>query len=450
MGQLSSGWWRLPASPAVMLVVVWLTAATTARRLEPALRCLAALALGLCTATRALEPFPARCTLPPAEGVKQWIEAVVEEPPTVRPGRIRARVAARPRDDPESPPLCGSVLLTILGSSDLDVGDRLRLHASLRRPRNFANPRAYDHVAALARQGVWITGQTTSETIEHLGRDVAGWNVAIARERSRIGRLIDSALPLAEASLLRSLVVGDQASVPPELWDEITRAGLAHLLSVSGLHIAIVWGLAFAVLRWCLSRSERLLLRTHVRALAAVAALPGALFYALLAGLSIPAARSMAMTGLAVASLTAGREAQPLRILCLAAAAIAALRPGSPLDVSFQLSFAAVFSLIAVGQSWTKRRSRETSPARDAGWRDRIALALLVPAAALIGTAPLVALHFNRFTPIGVLTNPVLVPLAGTPATVLGLAGAAVSFASETVACRVFALAYWPLALLRV
>src|SRR4029079_6540976 len=92
-----------------------------------------------------------------------------------------------------------------------------------------------------------------------------------------------------EAALLRALVIGDEASVAPEDWNAITTAGLAHLLSVSGLHIALVWGLLFAVTRWTLGRSERLLLHADVKMLAATVAMPPAGLYAALAGLSVPA-----------------------------------------------------------------------------------------------------------------------------------------------------------------
>jgi competence protein ComEC len=100
-------------------------------------------------------------------------------------------------------------------------------------------------------------------------------------------------------------------------------------------------------------------------------------------------------------------------------------------------------------RAWSMRRRSIAPPSRAVWARDAAILALIVPAAALLGTAPLVALHFNRVTPIGLLTNPILVPLAGTPATVLGLAGAAASFVSESCSRAAFQLAFWPLATLR-
>ncbi len=449
LGQLLSAWLRCDmadaaaAIAAAMVAVLLRSAAAVA-----ILGRFAAAVVGLWLASRAVEPPPGGCFVPPLDGVtKRWIEAdVVESPSLVRDG-IRFRAEARlSGHDPER--ICGDTLLTIVDPiGDLRVGDRLRLHASLRRPRNFANPRTYAYAEGLARRGVWATGYV-SGGVTRLGS--APQASRLERERQRIGRLIASSLPPREAALMRALVIGDEASVAAEDWSAITNAGLAHLLSVSGLHIALVWGILFAATRWTLSRSEWLLLHAHVRALAALAALPPAAIYAALAGLSVPAARSVAMTALCVSCLVMGREVRPLRVLALAAAGIALMCPGAVLEVSFQLSFTSVLALILAGEAWSARRRPIAPPTKSRKIRDAAALALIVSAAALLGTSPLVALHFNRVTPIGLLTNPILVPLAGTPATVLGLAGAAASLVSESCARAAFSLAYWPLASIRL
>ncbi len=446
-GQLLSAW----LSPATFWIAgaAAVSLAAEATRSSIALRttarCLLAGTLGLWLAARAAEP-PGECFLPPpGAGQKLWMTAVIDDAAseTADGYRLRVRAQASARQ------LCGTVLLTVVGNgAPPQPGDRVRIHASIRRPRNFRNPRAYDQAGALARKGIWITGHVTGDSIEHLGREPAGLRLRIAAERVRIGRLINESLPTAEAGLLRSLVVGDQGAVSPDLWRQIAEAGLAHLLSISGLHIAAVWGACFLAARWIASRSEWLLLFGNVRALAAVLALPPAIAYGLLAGLGVPTERSLATTALLVAALTLGREGRPTRLLCLTAVGLAIAHPGSPLDVSYQLSFASVLALLLGAESWIGRVERRPASSYPR-WKTRLGLALVVPASALAGTAPLVALHFNRLTPIGLVTNPLLVPACGTPATLLGLLGAAASFASEDAARSLFALTYWPLATLR-
>ena len=450
VGELLSAWFAVGAPAAAIAALTLAGSLARVRRpIAVAARALAAAAIGAWLAGRALEP-PNGCFVPAAAAAeKLWLVAEIEDAPTViEDGGLRMRVIARaPGREPER--ICGSVVLTVSDPpGELSVGEKVRVHASLRRPRNFANPRAYDYRGSLARRGVWATARASGKGLVRIGGGEAGER-SLASERQRIGKLIDASLPEPHAALLRSLVVGDQASIPAAVWDRIAAAGLAHLLSVSGLHIALVWGLVFALARGLLGRSEWLLLHLHVRGLAALTALPPAILYAALSGLSVPAARSVAMTALVVASLACGREVQPLRALCLAAAAVAVAWPGAPLEASFQLSFASVLALVLASDAWARRPRASLVP----GWRDllrdHVLLAVLVPAAALAGTAPLVALHFNRVTPIGLVTNPVLVPLTGTPATVLGLAGAAASLGSERLAEQLFALAYWPLEGLR-
>ncbi len=450
LGELLSAWLRVDGTAALATAA----ASVAIRALLPrpiaasAVGCLAAGFVGLWLASRAVEPPADDCFLPPQdEVIKRWVEASVDEAPSSVKGNLRFRAAVLARGhDPER--ICGRTLMTITEPpAGLAVGDRVRLHASLRRPRDFANPRTYAHAEGLARRGIWTTAYASGATLTRLESGPRASRLEV--ERQRIGRLIADSLPPREAALLRALVIGDEASIAREDWDAISVAGLAHLLSVSGLHIALVWGMLFAVARWTLARSERLLLHADVRMLAATVALPPAALYAALAGLSVPAARSVSMTALCVSSLVLGREASPLRILALAAAGIALLSPGSVLDVSFQLSFASVLALLLASRAWSRRRRPVAPPSRAVRARDAVILALIVPAAALVGTAPLVALHFNRVTPIGLLTNPILVALAGTPATVLGLAGAAASFVSEWWACAAFQLAFWPLAALR-
>jgi competence protein ComEC len=449
LGELLSAWLRCSAADALIAAAA---AAAALRMRRPiaafALACLAAAIVGVWLAARAVEPPAGDCFVPPPDGVtKRWVVAeVVESPSFVRDG-IRFRAEAHlPGHHPER--ICGYLLLTILDpSGDVAVGERLRLHASLRRPRDFANPRTYAYAEGLARRRVWTTGYASGLGVTRLGG--AAHVSRLERERQRIGRVIEGSLPSREAALMRALVVGDEASISAEDWSTITTAGLAHLLSVSGLHIALVWGIVFTAVRWVLSRSESLLLATDVRALAALVALAPAAIYAALAGLSVPAARSVAMTALCVFSLLLGREVSPLRVLALAAGGIALMSPGAVLEISFQLSFASVVALILAGQAWSARRRPIAPPTRARRIVDAAALALLVSAAALLGTSPLVALHFNRVAPIGLLTNPILVPIAGTPATMLGLAGAAASLVSEPFARAVFGLAYWPLASLR-
>ena len=281
------------------------------------------------------------------------------------------------------------------------------MHATLRRPRNFGNPGAIDGVGALARRGIWVVGWAPASRVRVVNE---GRPTILDDVRDRIRERIGATVPPREATLLRALVLGEAGAVSEEVRRSIARAGLAHLLAVSGLHVGLVWGGVAWFLTAVGSRSEWLLLRTNVRGIAAL--LP-AVGYAVLAGHRVPAFRAAFMVLLAALAVAAGRETRAIRIVALAAIVVAAARPGAPLDISFQLSFAAVTALVAVAGR---------------GSAGRMVTAFRVSSAAFAGTAALVAFHFHRISPIALLTNPPVVPLVAMPATVLGLAGGAVSF----------------------
>ena len=291
-------------------------------------------------------------------------------------------------------------------------GDRLEIPATLRRPRNFANPGAFDWVGHLARRGVYVTAFAwDARGVSRLPGRPRGVRIALERWRVRVALAITRAVPTAEGAVLRALVVGDEAAIGPGLRDAFTRAGVVHVLSVSGLHIGLVAAAGFAVARWLLARSERLLLDADVGRLAAALSLPPVVLYAGLAGFGVATLRSALMAAAVVIAVFLGRRADVLRTLALAALVLAVASPSAPFEIGFQLSFLSVLAIVVGVRCWGGDRSR---------WRQ----ALLVSPCALLGTAPLTAFHFHQVSLVGVVANPVTVPIFGSAVVVPGLAGA--------------------------
>ena len=201
-------------------------------------------------------------------------------------------------------------------------------------------------------------------------------------------------------------------------------SGLAHLLSVSGLHIAIVMGVSFAVLRFALAAVPPLALRLPGKPVAALGALGVGAFYMLLTGAEVPMQRSFAMAALATLALLTGRRAISMRGLALAAAVVLLLQPAAVLGPSFQMSFAAVMALIAGGE-WLRPRL----PAPERRWRRRAAVALFGTVATSIlagaATTPFGLHHFGRLQLYGVVANAVAVPLTSALVMPAGMAAVA-------------------------
>lgn len=184
---------------------------------------------------------------------------------------------------------------------------------------------------------------------------------------------------------------------------------------------------------WLCACSERLLLRVDVRRLAALTSLAPVGLYGALAGFEVATLRSVLMAGLGVIALLLDRPAAMPRLLALAAAAIAIGHPGAPSEIGYQLSFVSVAALALGVRRW--------APEVAAGLRGRARLALVVAVSASLGTAPLTARHFQQVAPMGVLANPLVIPLFGSVVVGLGLVGAGLEPWAPGLAGTLFALA---------
>ena len=314
-------------------------------------------------------------------------------------------------------------------------GDRLRVDTILRTPRNFENPGRFDYVAHLARRGVHVTAFVWSdEALERLPSCGDGVRDRLERWRARLAAAIGAAVAAPAGPVLQALIVGEEGEVDAELRDAFSRAGVIHILSISGLHVGLVAAAGFAVVRWLLSRSEWLVLAVDVERVAALASLGPVALYTGLAGLGVATLRSTIMVVVAVLAGLAGRRVDVLRSLAVAAVVLALAWPGAPLEISFQLSFVSVLAIVLGA-----RRFGPQAPG--GGWRARLRAAALVSPSALAGTAPLTAFHFHQVSVVGLVANPIAVPIFGSIVVVLGLAGALVEPFAPAAARALFQLA---------
>src|SRR5262249_18561038 len=222
--------------------------------------------------------------------------------------------------------------------------------------------------------------------------------------------------PVGRAAL-RGIAVGDRGEVPPALDQRWRSVGIFHVLSVSGLHLAVVAGLAFSVLRRLVAASPWGG-RTRPARWAAPPALLLAIAYTMITGAQLATLRSLVAIALVLIAEFLERPLRLIDALGVAALAILAWRPADLFDPSFQLSFVAALTL-ALGPA-----SGAHSGVR--GWLVR---GLRSSAWVAITTAPLTAFHFQQVCAGGVLGNLVLTPVVELVALPLGLAGAVVGVA---------------------
>ena len=295
-------------------------------------------------------------------------------------------------------------------------GDWITIRAVLRPPAAPAAPDAFDFQRHAFFLQIGATGYAYGppEIRRHwqdaaTTDDLSAW---IARIRLSTGDRIRNGLPGETGALAAALITGERLAIPKPAVTAMRNAGLAHLLAISGLHIGLVAGLVFFLLRAALALFPAVALHYPIKMWAALAALGAAFCYTLLAGATIPTLRSFIMMALVLGAVMIGRRAISMRSVALAASVVLLFRPESLLGPSFQLSFAAVTALVA-GYEWMTSRVPEFW--KKGNWVRRflayfasVALSTLVAGAA---TAPFAAFHFHQLASYGMIANLVAIPL---------------------------------------
>lgn len=296
------------------------------------------------------------------------------------------------------------------GADRLEVGARIRLKADLAPPRGPAVPDGFDYARHAWFEGLgglgWALGRP-SVLAPPADRPL---ELAVARLRADLTERFTGPLPGATGAVAAALVTGARAGLDAELWRDFQVSGLAHLLSISGLHMSLVAGALLLAARWLLALVPPLVARVPARKPAALVALLGAAFYLLLSGATVPTQRSFLMVAAALVAILVDRDPLSLRLLAWAATLVLLLRPEAALGPSFQLSFAAVLALIAVWERIGGRAGEGAPglPRRMARYAAGVAGTTLV---ASLATTPLAAFHFQTVASWGVLSNLLAVPL---------------------------------------
>ena len=303
------------------------------------------------------------------------------------------------------------LLTSYLAAEAFHPGERWLLTVRLRRPHGNVNPQGFDYEAWLLERGIGATGYLKSA--RRLGsRNAISDRIAQARQAVR-DRFQAQLGATPAAGILAALAVGDQRAISAEEWRLFSRTGVTHLMSISGLHVTLVSGLAAWLVSLGWRRVPGLALRLPARKAAALAAILAALGYTLLAGFAVPAQRTFYMVTVVALALWAGRVASPARTLALALAVVLLADPWAPLAAGFWLSFGAVALIFYVATGWSARERRLVQ------W-GRIQWAITV------GLAPAALLLFGQLSLAGPLANALAIPLVSVVVTPLALAAALV------------------------
>lgn len=292
------------------------------------------------------------------------------------------------------------------------AGERWRFTVRLKRPHGNLNPHGFDYEAWLFERGIRATGYVRPKAgPQRLDAAVWGFGTGVEMLREAIRDRFRAALPDAPfAGVLIALAIGDQQAIAPDLWQVFGRTGITHLMSISGLHVTMLAGLAYALVGWLWRRSPRLPLRLPAQQAATLGGLLVAFCYVLLAGFAVPAQRTLWMLAAVAVAQLARRELAASRVLASALLLVLLLDPWSVLAAGFWLSFGAVGLLFyATGA--------RLGPGHwlAAWWRAQWAVTL--------GMLPALLALFQQFSLVSPFANALAIPVVSLVVTPLALAG---------------------------
>jgi competence protein ComEC len=422
------------AAAAVAMLVSW----SLRGRFAAVLVVLAALAAGFAiTGWQASSRLDE--TLPIAlEGKDVVVTGVVANLPQQGPSGLRFRFVVDPDSAPRGVP--GVLALGWYAGfhedaaiaqprQELRAGQRWRFTVRLRRPHGNLNPHGFDYELALLEQGVRATGYVRDAPATLLDAS-AGYPVERLRQRVR-DALYAHVDDRRAAGVLAALAVGDQGAIERDDWDVFRNTGVAHLMSISGLHVTMFAWLAGLVVAACWRRSARAVHLLPSASAARWGGLVAATAYAVFAGWGVPAQRTVWMLATVTVVQSAGLRWPWSFVLLVAAFVVTLLDPWALTQPGFWLSFMAVALLMS---SSAATQSREAGvPAVDGwrGWPARLAATmragLRTQLIATLGLTPLTLVIFQQVSIVGALANLVAIPLVTLVITPLALVGIALA-----------------------
>ncbi|MDP3175080.1 MAG: ComEC/Rec2 family competence protein [Phenylobacterium sp.] len=310
-------------------------------------------------------------------------------------------------------------------------GRAMRLLAIINPPPPPASPGSYDFARDAFFESVGGVGFALRPPVA-VTADPPPWRLGLTMRvnaaRWALAERIVAIMGVETGGLAAAMTTGQEAFIPQQQVDDLRAAGLAHIISISGLHMAIVGGFAFALVRLVGAAWPWLALRVPGKKLAALAGLAAVSGYLVMSGAPPPATRAAITAGVAFFAMLIDRQAISLHALAIAALAILVVQPEAVTEPGFQMSFAATAALVALAEAWT-RPAREI----DVPWPIRavqalgawIVLSLAVSFVAGLATGPFALQHFNRVSTWGLFANLAVAPISSfvmMPALAIGAA----------------------------
>ncbi|MEM5500846.1 ComEC/Rec2 family competence protein [Ahrensia kielensis] len=304
---------------------------------------------------------------------------------------------------------------------EAQIGEGIHGYARLRPPSGAVRPLGYDfayynYFSGIGANGFFLGQPKTND----LGAQYTKNTPILLVERARywLANRIRGDNKSAVSAVSAALITGDKAAIPEETNEVLRISGLAHILSISGLHMALVAGTVMFALRAAFAFSPNWSASRPTKKYAAIAGFSAIIIYLFLAGASVATQRSFIMLAVMLGALLSDRSALTMRNLAIAAIIVILIAPEAVPGPSFQMSFAATLALIGVYAWWTSHRAgREFVESQNvaanitrtsAGFLTGLSVTSMVAGTA---TGIFAAYHFQRIAMLGLLGNLLAMPI---------------------------------------
>lgn len=293
--------------------------------------------------------------------------------------------------------------------TELRPGAVIALRARLMPPAGAALPGAYDFARRAWFMQLGATGSVLGPVRVVTPANKAAWMQALRRE---MAATIREQMPGSAGAIGATLATGDRGAISESDAEAMRRSGLAHLLSISGLHVTAMVGAAYILLLKLLALVPPLALRLRLPIIAACGGAVAAIAYTLFTGAEVPTIRACIAALVVLAGLALGRDAITMRVIAAGAIIVMLFWPEAVLGPSFQLSFAAVTAIVALHEHrWTKARFARREEVIWPRLARGIAALFLTGLVVELALLPIALFHFHKAGLYGALANIIAIPL---------------------------------------
>jgi competence protein ComEC len=387
-------------------------------------------------------------------GADHYYRVEITEPPVVKNKSVRVSVCVRYADTADHNPITGHGILYLERDSlseGLSYGDLILVRARWQEVNGPRNPYAFDYRKYLSRKGIYHQAYIKSRQWSLTSR--AGGNILFRTawrwREYLVGILRNNKLSGEELAVGGAILLGEYQNFDPELLRAYSGAGVTHILSVSGLHVGIVF-IVFSTCLFFLNRNRK------TKLIKAILLILMTWFYALLTGLSPPVERSAAMFTFIITGQAIHRKCHILNTLSASAFLLLLINPFLIMDIGFQLTYLAVAGIVILEKPLYEAFVMPNK------WLDRIWKLIAVTIAAQLATGPLAIYCFHQFPVYFIPANLVIIPwstvvmysgmaaLSLAPVAIAGLwLTKAFSFSILVMNCIIFFVERLPLSVIR-